>query len=72
MTGKPTPGPEVVELLELVQTRLGMTEMAAQEYVWQGLIRSEMAIGGLPLDPSAGGQWVRAAVAEFHSMPALA
>lgn len=64
--------PAVDELLELVQTRLGMTENAAREYIWQRVTGPRAGLGALMQSGAIGERDIRQAADELHRMPALA
>ena len=64
--------PAVDELLELVQTRMGMTEGAAREYIWQRIAGPRPGFGApAPVDAFEERE-IRHAVDELHGLPALA
>lgn len=64
--------PSVDELLELVQTRLGMTENAAREYIWHRVTGPRAGLR-IPVQSGAFGERdIRQVADELHSMPALA
>lgn len=58
--------PEVAELIELVQTRLGTTREAAEEHV------SRTILGVPPATTPTGPDPIQDALAKYRAMPALA